>query len=1451
MPKISKVRIVNFTYNDGKRLIADELYDFSSRDREDALNVLINLANGGGKSVLVQLMMQPVIPKAKVAGRRIESFFSKLTDHCYVLLEWLKDNSSEKLLTGISMAARELSSTEDDMGMGVKYYTFYTNYSQDSWPYSIQNLELSRNERGRFLPAGYDDVKKIAKASHQNLFWYSSDDNPKWQKKLAEYGLIQDEWRMMEKLNSEEGGLGKFFGDFKTSDQLIDKLLIPTIESHLSYSSGKEDASLTTMLISYAKQYAAQRDRLEEKSVYEAFRQGLTDILPYADQLWNAEDHLVQATRRLFGLSDALTAESEELQKEENNARSRITELDEQAHHVQWEQASQAYYIRRQAHEEAQQVLAQALQDQAVLQTELEDTEHEILIQESARYYRQLLGYQNEIHEIQEVIRSREQDEESSEAISQLGYSALCAIQEEQQRVNPELALCQENHTGLSEKISAQNILISQKTQALTQAQSACDQVKGKLESAEEETDREVQRLDAGIARMLDWTYDTKEFDQREKSEKSAQTRLSTQLRKLEEEQARAEEQIQQIPMQLADLKVKAQTLSREKTDAESRMDIYHQQEEKIQKICDEYTLDFSQRFTSAIGDYLEREKIQAEGKRGELLRRISLMQEEITAATRGSLHVPSGVINYLNSTNITYQTCENYLLQMVEKGNLTSEECLSILQNYPAAAYGILMDNKSHDAFFSFERIEWLPAMVPIFTYEQMDKILKLEQKFSGAIAFYSENYFADRSHYLARLEEQKQQSERSRALLESGIHHLQQQIGDTAEFTYGENWLSQQQESLSRIEAEIQAAAASRKHLENSRKELTEKKDALKENYRETESELLKSEKVLTTIGQIRLRLEQEKVLADDAYRKRCILETAARTLQEAAQTKSLLQKEMDDLDLRLTQLDQLHQELAKAADVVAGCTSSHRIDGSWQDLLDRYRQRVQSAGTILADLHQRMNEKISLKDQCQTELNRRGLEEETYREVLYSPDLEEKFSRKKKECRSQLNLQNKAVLSATNQEGRTAGSLESAEKALAPFGDPLEESSVGTNFDARLKDISTQKAECRSHIEDCSRQEKQVSREQQRLESLLTDFPKPEHFPPVSLEKNLSVQCTHMIDSQKQCRVQKTEAEKAVHNRLRDLSEIFSRQSIYVHNAITGMIDLLENKPKGDPYYTLIDQLKGHIQNADRAISEITTDLKEFEHFRDDLIYQCITCGRQIHEGLMQMARSSRVTVYEGKPKRQMLRFDFPEQVDAVRAEASIANEIDTGARELVEKLADSSVTDVELRKYAERIIGSRQLFRRYVGMDSIQVEAFKIDQNPENSKYRKWKETQVNNSGAEKFVVYFAVILSLINYTRGDLADIQDKEHRSVLILDNPFGATSSRHILEPMFAIASHFRVQLVCLSDINKSDVIKCFDIVIKAMVRQRPMSSSELLTHEGNEQIEHGFYRAEQMSLI
>jgi hypothetical protein len=166
--------------------------------------------------------------------------------------------------------------------------------------------------------------------------------------------------------------------------------------------------------------------------------------------------------------------------------------------------------------------------------------------------------------------------------------------------------------------------------------------------------------------------------------------------------------------------------------------------------------------------------------------------------------------------------------------------------------------------------------------------------------------------------------------------------------------------------------------------------------------------------------------------------------------------------------------------------------------------------------------------------------------------------------------------------------------------------------------------------------------------------------------------------------------------------------------------------------------------------------------------------------------------------------------------------------------------------------QEIISYKYLKEGYIRQESIKVRVYKIDMNSANSVYKGWEETLTQSSGAEKFVVFFSVVLTLMNYTRSS-AGLISKNIKSVLILDNPFGKITSAHLLKPMFDIAKHFNVQLICLSDINKSDVVGCFDCVIKLVIKAQSLSNFEIMTHEGNERIEHGYYKIMngQMSLF
>ena len=418
------------------------------------------------------------------------------------------------------------------------------------------------------------------------------------------------------------------------------------------------------------------------------------------------------------------------------------------------------------------------------------------------------------------------------------------------------------------------------------------------------------------------------------------------------------------------------------------------------------------------------------------------------------------------------------------------------------------------------------------------------------------------------------------------------------------------------------------------------------------------------------------------------------------------------------------------------------------------------------------------------------------------------------------------------------------------LAEFGGvalPLNE--IGKSFDLRIKDVRNAISVIDTDLESIEGMLSKLGRVQGKAENVIEQYTRPVRYTSIVLDADFSAQLSGLTRQIREWKKSKGVHKNNVEDNLKNMASSYSLKSTDVNLAILSMQELLSNAVvRGDRYYTLCEHIDANMHTAMLRISQIDTDLKEFNKTKGDLIHQCVIQGRQMYEGLMQLSANSRVKVQD--KRRQMIRFDIPDSVDENIANASIAAEIEKGASEIAAKILDDSHAESEIRKIANRIVGSKRLLRKYINKENIVLKAYKIDRNPDNSGYRPWEQTQINNSGAEKFVVYFAVILALMAYARDGEDDLDGKNNRSVLILDNPFGPISSKHVLEPMFEISRNYKVQMICLSDISKSDIVSCFDLVIRAIVKQFSFGSKEQLTHEGNESIEHGFYRSEQIKL-
>ena len=125
MPCINRIRIINFSYNNDARHILDETFQFHGGE-----NALLNLANGGGKSVLVQLMLQPIVPRAKIQGRPIADFFKKKKTPSYILIEWKLDEAGGYLLTGIGLAPLENRAADESEKGLIRLFCFLSRYTK-------------------------------------------------------------------------------------------------------------------------------------------------------------------------------------------------------------------------------------------------------------------------------------------------------------------------------------------------------------------------------------------------------------------------------------------------------------------------------------------------------------------------------------------------------------------------------------------------------------------------------------------------------------------------------------------------------------------------------------------------------------------------------------------------------------------------------------------------------------------------------------------------------------------------------------------------------------------------------------------------------------------------------------------------------------------------------------------------------------------------------------------------------------------------------------------------------------------------------------------------------------------------------------------------------------------------------------------------------------------------
>lgn len=236
MPHINRIRVNNVKYNFGTQIYDDFVMRFSCK------NTIYDLANGGGKSVLMLLLLQNLIPNCTLDEKQpIEKLFRAGNDNTVIhsLIEWKLDNCYIKngykyMTTGFCARKAKETISEDDsikkesQTASIEYFNyviFYREFNDND----MRNLPLNDGtEKITYL--GLKNYLKDLERKNYSLEVKIFEKKGEYQNFISKYGLYESEWEIIRGINKTEGHVRTYFEtNYKTTRKVVEDLLIEEI----------------------------------------------------------------------------------------------------------------------------------------------------------------------------------------------------------------------------------------------------------------------------------------------------------------------------------------------------------------------------------------------------------------------------------------------------------------------------------------------------------------------------------------------------------------------------------------------------------------------------------------------------------------------------------------------------------------------------------------------------------------------------------------------------------------------------------------------------------------------------------------------------------------------------------------------------------------------------------------------------------------------------------------------------------------------------------------------------------------------------------------------------------------------------------------------------------------------------------------------------------------------
>lgn len=1434
MPSINRIRVNNVKYNFGTQQYDDFTMRMYGR------NTLYDLANGGGKSILMLLLLQNLIPNCTLDEKQpIEKLFrnggGNTTIHS--LIEWKLDETDGKdgyryMTTGFCARKAKDSPDEEEGGKEVasveyfNYCIFYRNYNDND----IVNLPLVKDGE-RITFSGLKSYLKELSHRDMGMEIRVFERKGEYQRFIAQYGLYESHWEIVRGINKTEGHVRTYFEtNYRTARKVVEDLLIEEIIEKaylvkIDKNDGTDDMAHTLLdikdkLVELSKKKREIADYDRQTELLHVLEARVAAFL----ELYENQNKQCENIANVCVTGATIAKNSEEKMRElEAQREEQLASMNDRQRKLE------SLKVKR------EQLKAEQLMEQIqILQEELDAEEtnynscqRELNKKESMNDY---LDYEKDkaLKEEHEAIIEASMHQNEDQLTGLRGMAA-----EKKRRDDKELrefkAIAEQEKTSVAE--AAEKVEFYTKTEReadVAFAVAAHDKQQMEVRYQKQVQDMQELRSHLTNASFLNPEEILESLEEQKKQQKEAIDALTEAIYQSQQEYyARKQE------ASLLEQQIDKQQKTLEELETNDRE--YQNQTDKLRRMLEIYNASdapgadksvewlTNQDLTNLVQNINQRylqNVVFISAKREQLEKGIKRLRQ----LKEGRLIAPTETLErvkyYIESRHgRTAIFGMDYLAAQSEE---TKEE---LMRHHPLLPYGLLVENfDGLDTDAKLRELKLGDGFVPIYNQSMLD-VLSTDSENDcvmflqrGSKAFIGKD---------AILEETKLQEEVIQELTTEidRLEEMNTTYQEDSAFVLGLQGMAvldaekQKMELRDALRESRNAYSEITHQLKEAEQTIADSRTELEEKQQEYFT-FLAEKGTLESIGRLSEQMsetEAEKQKADAEYHR---LQTVKNRYQQElhqwrttlSDSRNRLQSVQSQLQERLTDWEQLYKEYYVEGTMSEENLTKEKLTEGYSGLSDRELEArfkaekaiFEKATVVLEDKKKLIETLQSSMERSRKAIQKRGFaiaDLEAMREnhqlfAVSEADLEE-LSKEVSRVSVNVDRLHHDVESRKQQVTRLEGSIEQAIMTLEErFGPYVEQEVSAEEIGARIADGEEAMKRLNEDYKNSEKEYQQYSREYAAMIDLYKDVKRIVETNEISLQ-NARVQ---MVDKEQLRDIFETsllsydKSTKALERARNELQRYKNQTSQALHEMQAfEMAQTINDDVEVPKNFGEAKQLRDSLASIINVIAlekeRIEQSIEDMEFIKSNFEKQCIQRCQDVKNELEKLPKLSRIMLDDEAIQMVGLNISYVKDEFIPKRMSDYIDGVVMGA--------DRFENQNERIKFIRGKLELKRLFSVIVtDMNNIKLTLYKRERIREQSRYLRYEEA-VGSTGQSQGI-YIQFLVAIINYISGLYSpNAESDKLMKTIFIDNPFGAAKDVYIWEPIFAMLATNNVQLI------------------------------------------------------